>query len=116
MVDEMRFKLVDCSRIGHKKDSFVFTTQAKQVFYVEDPINPRWSIVLSFNPRNVDGIDVSENFENDMSTFARRLVIGLDEEPNYVMPGEGTWIDIHRKRKKWLVKTLLSCVNYFVIE
>ncbi|KAL0541513.1 hypothetical protein IC582_021565 [Cucumis melo] len=45
--DELGFVLVDLSRVGHKNDSFIFATQAKQVFFVEDPSDSRWSIVLT---------------------------------------------------------------------
>ena len=30
-----------------KSDSFILASQAKQVFYVQDQLEPRWSIVLS---------------------------------------------------------------------
>ncbi|RVW33032.1 hypothetical protein CK203_101237 [Vitis vinifera] len=46
-VDELGFTLVDLSKIGHKSDPFILATQAQQVFYVEDQVDPRWSIVLS---------------------------------------------------------------------
>ncbi|KAL4021604.1 hypothetical protein IC575_020410 [Cucumis melo] len=45
--DELGFVLVDLSRVGHKNDSFIFATQAKQMFFVEDPSDSRWSIVLT---------------------------------------------------------------------
>ncbi|KAL4030872.1 hypothetical protein IC575_009126 [Cucumis melo] len=45
--DELGFVLVDLSRVRHKNDSFIFATQAKQVFFVEDPSDSRWSIVLT---------------------------------------------------------------------
>ncbi|KAL4025913.1 hypothetical protein IC575_014319 [Cucumis melo] len=45
--DELGFVLVDLSRVGHKNDSFIFATQAKRVFFVEDPSDSRWSIVLT---------------------------------------------------------------------
>lgn len=44
--DELGFKLVDLKRIGHRSDSFILASQAKQVFYIEDPSNSRWSVVL----------------------------------------------------------------------
>ncbi|KAA0043051.1 hypothetical protein E6C27_scaffold75G001380 [Cucumis melo var. makuwa] len=53
--DELGFVLVDLSRVGHKNDSFIFATQAKQVFFVEDPSDSRWSIVLT--PPQRDFVD-----------------------------------------------------------
>ena len=46
-VDELGFTLVDLERKGHKDEPFILATQAKQVFYVEDPENPKWSCVIA---------------------------------------------------------------------
>ncbi|KAA0051130.1 hypothetical protein E5676_scaffold986G00680 [Cucumis melo var. makuwa] len=43
--DDLHFTLVDLSRIGHSSDSFIIATHGKQVFYVSDPVDPRWSVV-----------------------------------------------------------------------
>ena len=36
-VDESGFILVDLNRVGHKEDTFILSSQAKQVFYITDP-------------------------------------------------------------------------------
>ena len=46
-VDELGFTLVDLTKVAYKSDSFILASQAKQVFYVQDQLEPRWSIVLS---------------------------------------------------------------------
>ncbi|KAA0062166.1 putative serine/threonine-protein kinase nek2 [Cucumis melo var. makuwa] len=46
-IDELGYTLVDLNRVGHKSDSFILASQAKQVFYVEDPSDVRWSVVLT---------------------------------------------------------------------
>ena len=46
-VDDLGLTLVDFSRVAHKSDPFILASQAKKVFYVQDELNPRWSIVLS---------------------------------------------------------------------
>ncbi|RVW14944.1 hypothetical protein CK203_109760 [Vitis vinifera] len=59
-VDELGFTLVDFSKIGHKLDPFILASQAKQIFYVEDQLDPKWSIVLSIPPKdfkNIEGLD-----------------------------------------------------------
>ncbi|KAL0561334.1 hypothetical protein IC582_001759 [Cucumis melo] len=43
--DDLHFTLVDLSRIRHFSDSFIIATHGKQVFYVSDPVDPRWSVV-----------------------------------------------------------------------
>ncbi|KAL8096320.1 hypothetical protein AgCh_037326 [Apium graveolens] len=45
-VDESGFTLVDFNRFGHEDDPFILATQVKQVFYIRDPADVRWSIVL----------------------------------------------------------------------
>ncbi|KAL0544079.1 hypothetical protein IC582_019190 [Cucumis melo] len=44
--DDLYFTLVDLSRIGHSSNSFIIATYGKQVFYVSDPIDSRWSVVV----------------------------------------------------------------------
>ena len=39
---------------------FILASQAKQVFYVEDQLDPKWLIVLSIPPKdfkNMEGLD-----------------------------------------------------------
>ncbi|RVW28473.1 hypothetical protein CK203_110977 [Vitis vinifera] len=66
-VDELGFTLVDLSKIGHKSDPFILATQAQQVFYVEDQVDPRWSIVLSRPKMELFDIEGDGNIaDNDM--------------------------------------------------
>ncbi|KAA0047122.1 transposase [Cucumis melo var. makuwa] len=53
-VDELGFTIIDLKRIGHKSDSFILATQAKQVFYVQDSANPEWSVVLTSPQRTIE--------------------------------------------------------------
>ncbi|KAA0063905.1 transposase [Cucumis melo var. makuwa] len=53
-VDELGFTIVDLKRIGHKSDSFILATQAKQVFYVQDSANAEWSVVLTSPQRTIE--------------------------------------------------------------
>ena len=45
--DELGFTLVDLTKVAYKSNSFILASQEKQVFYVQDQHEPRWSIVLS---------------------------------------------------------------------
>ena len=42
----------DLNRIGHKSDRFILASQAKQVFYVNDPSDSQWSVVLQTQTRD----------------------------------------------------------------
>ena len=46
-IDDLGFLLIDLKRIYRKSDSFTMQPQARQVLYVEDPSDARWSIVLT---------------------------------------------------------------------
>ena len=46
-VDDLGFTLVDFNKMAHKSNPFILASQAKQVFYVQNELDPRWSIVLS---------------------------------------------------------------------
>ncbi|KAA0032510.1 transposase [Cucumis melo var. makuwa] len=46
-INELGYVLVDLNRVGHKSNSFIQESQAKQVFYVEDLSDARWSVILT---------------------------------------------------------------------
>ncbi|XP_058192212.1 uncharacterized protein LOC131309621 [Rhododendron vialii] len=89
-VDELGFTLVELGRIGHKSDSFILASQAKQVFYVKDQLDSRWSIVLEppqhRYPCSVDD-DLNDCFAEPQG-FDRVLpeVESLDETDDLVLP------------------------------
>ncbi|WOH04535.1 hypothetical protein DCAR_0623944 [Daucus carota subsp. sativus] len=101
-VDESGFTLVDFSRFGHEDDPFIFATQVKQVFYIQDPADSRWSIVLQ-SKRRILGIDNVED-EEEYNQFDENppFSIGLpptafredNTNTNYSRNdhGEGLWI------------------------
>ncbi|KAK2443585.1 hypothetical protein QL285_014674 [Trifolium repens] len=49
LIDESGFLRVDLTRRGYEDEPFILASQAKQVFYVTNPANIRWSIVLLTN-------------------------------------------------------------------
>ena len=64
-IDELGFNLVDLNKVGHKEEPFIMAIQVKQVFYVTDPSDKRWSIVLQGRSNNVgdefeDSIDIMD--------------------------------------------------------
>ena len=64
-VDELGFTLVDLTKIRHKLDPFILATQAQQVFYVEDQVDPRWSIVLSRQKMELFNIEGDDNMTDN---------------------------------------------------
>ena len=58
--------MVDLDKVGYKEEPFIMATQALQVFYVKDPSDNRWSIVLqrnsNFSDENEDStLDIDHN-------------------------------------------------------
>lgn len=62
--DGMGYTLVELSRLGHKDDPFILASQARKVFYVEDQLDKKLSIVLMTPPKNYRNLydDVNEDF------------------------------------------------------
>ena len=76
----MGFTLVDLTKIGYKEDPFIMAYQAKQVFYVKDPSNERWSVVIQGrNEPHVDNHDDSIVQYANNSSFSRQLPL-MNEE------------------------------------
>ncbi|RVX18196.1 hypothetical protein CK203_004041 [Vitis vinifera] len=48
-VDEFGLTLVDFTKMAHKSNPFILASQAKQVFYVQDQLDPRWRIFCAPN-------------------------------------------------------------------
>ncbi|XP_074374712.1 uncharacterized protein LOC141715129 [Apium graveolens] len=101
-VDESGFTLVDFNRFGHEDDPFILATQASQVFYIRDPADVRWSIVLQ-GKRRIIGVDNVED-EEEYNQFDENppFSIGLQTtsiedstDISYARNDhdEGVWID-----------------------
>ncbi|KAI5324102.1 hypothetical protein L3X38_033175 [Prunus dulcis] len=44
------------SKIGHRNDQFVFASQVKQIFFVDNPMHRGWSVVLSMPNREYNDV------------------------------------------------------------
>ncbi|RVW27880.1 hypothetical protein CK203_084925 [Vitis vinifera] len=64
-VDELGFTLVDLSKIGHKSDPFIWQRKPNKFFYVEDQVDPRWSIVLSRPKMELFDIEGDDNIADN---------------------------------------------------
>ncbi|KAL0544572.1 hypothetical protein IC582_019689 [Cucumis melo] len=84
-VDELGFTIVDLKRIGHKSDSFILATQAKQVFYVQDSTNPEWSVVLTSPQRTIE----EDFFEDEIGDMLQECGYEtIKRMPNVDTPNE----------------------------
>ena len=96
--------LVNLNRTGHISDPFVLATHVKQIFYIEDPLDAQWSVVVRCPDRDYqdDGGDEElENNEVEQQPFIARMpsietfdnIVG-DEHNNYMRDGdEGIWFE-----------------------
>ena len=100
-VDELGFTLVDLTKVAYKSDSFILASQAKQVFYVEDQLEPRLSIVLSqkefLHKEGVDDI-IEVPAEHHPSISAIPKIYSFDDmdDPQAICmreDSEGIWIE-----------------------
>ncbi|KAL6335840.1 hypothetical protein AAG906_040561 [Vitis piasezkii] len=102
-IDDLGFTLVDFSKIAHKSDPFILASQAKQVFYVQDQLDPRWSVVLSTPQKDFLDMEGGEDFVDN--SIEHHPFIGalpqieafdvMDDSDATCMRGdcEGIWIE-----------------------
>ncbi|XP_074374341.1 uncharacterized protein LOC141714739 [Apium graveolens] len=75
-VDDLGFTLVDFSRFGHEDDPFIFVTQVKQVLYIRDPSDSRWSIILESKRRilGIDNVEDEEEFAGNWMIHIKKVL------------------------------------------
>ncbi|KAL6183371.1 hypothetical protein ACLB2K_044782 [Fragaria x ananassa] len=78
-VDELGFALVKLDRIGHLNDPFVLATHVKQIFYIEDPLDAEWSVVVRCPDKDFKGGGDDDNDGDDDDDY-------YDEEDNTEKP------------------------------
>ncbi|XP_074300846.1 uncharacterized protein LOC141632175 [Silene latifolia] len=99
-VDDMGFILVNFNVVGHIHEPFILASQVKQLFYIEDPLDKRSSVVR-YGKRRILGVDgVVDEQEYDQLdelppiSVMRRSVQDLRDE-SYLRQDhdEGLWFD-----------------------
>ena len=64
--EELGFTLVDLNKVAYMDEPFIMAQQARQVFYVKDPCDSRYSVVLQGKPsglndtRDGSAVDICE--------------------------------------------------------
>ncbi|XP_062089101.1 uncharacterized protein LOC133795662 [Humulus lupulus] len=97
--EDLGFTLVNLNLLGHKTNRFIMATQATQVFYVDDPANKQWSVVLTTQSRNWNGNDGDLH---DIPLVGQHVTYTLPENDDQIdgdssccrENGEGLWIDL----------------------
>ena len=88
--DDVGFTLVDLKKLAYQNDPFIMAEQSKQVFYVQDPCEERWSMVLH---EKTIGVNVEDD-DSYMNTYVSPLSTQIT--PNIV--GEEEVDDVHANR------------------
>ncbi|WMV49449.1 hypothetical protein MTR67_042834 [Solanum verrucosum] len=66
MQKDKNFTSICVKRFWYERDSFVLATQAKQVFYIDDPkLGENWQIVLKFQDRHLYDVPEKETLETE---------------------------------------------------
>ncbi|RYA56937.1 hypothetical protein DD596_25330 [Enterobacter cloacae complex sp. 4DZ3-28B] len=84
--DDIGFTLVELKKLGYHNDHFIMAKQARQVFYVQDPCDERWCVVLQGKTIGVnveDDDSYMDTYVSPLSTQITPNVVG-DEEPDDV--------------------------------
>ncbi|KAL6210819.1 hypothetical protein ACLB2K_016051 [Fragaria x ananassa] len=103
-VDELGFTLVKLNRLGHSNDPFVLATHVKQVFYIEDPLDTDWSVVVRCPDRDYEGTladEESDQIEVEHQPFIPTMpsvdtfddLVGHQPSIHIRDGNEGIWID-----------------------
>ncbi|XP_074298242.1 uncharacterized protein LOC141629077 [Silene latifolia] len=71
-VDRMGFTLVDFSREEYKSEPFIMANQARQIFYIKDPADEKWSIVLHGKKQFV-GKEAMDEVDDELPPFSSGL-------------------------------------------
>ncbi|XP_057246673.1 uncharacterized protein LOC130589406 [Beta vulgaris subsp. vulgaris] len=70
--DECGFTLVNMSRLRDTEEPFILASQAKQVFYVSDPVDTQWCIVVN-GKRRILGVVMLTTKKNMISLMTSPL-------------------------------------------
>lgn len=92
--DECGFTLVNMQRYLRTEEPYILASQASQVFYVSDPLEPQWGVVVRMVPRHIfDDTEVDDDVGLCMqSTPLGQNLSGTVEVPNIFVRSDG---DVH---------------------
>ncbi|XP_074297407.1 uncharacterized protein LOC141628126 [Silene latifolia] len=86
-VDDMGFTLVDFNFLDHKDDLYILASQGKQIFYIEDPLDKKRSVVRNGKRRilSIDGVVDEEEYDqvdelSPFSTTCQNVQVSLPDD------------------------------------
>ncbi|XP_071686961.1 uncharacterized protein [Rutidosis leptorrhynchoides] len=105
-VDSNGFTIVNLSTNGYSSEPFILAKQATQVFFVQDPKNSKWHIVLHGKRRILGVENVVDEDEYDQFDELPPFSIGVEpindviDHTMYLITdhSEGLWIDTPRSK------------------
>ena len=69
---EMGFTLVDLHKVSYKDKPFIMAEQARHVFYVQDPCDSRWSVVLQGRTSGISHLNDASTLDiSEMPAFSQ---------------------------------------------
>lgn len=95
---------MNLNRIGHLSDPFVLASHVKQIFYMQDPLDAQWSVVVRCPDRDYQTTGYDEDLEDievEQQPFSATMpsidtfddLVG-HEHSNYMRDGdEGIWVE-----------------------
>ncbi|KAL6130000.1 hypothetical protein ACLB2K_068382 [Fragaria x ananassa] len=60
VVDELGFTLANLNKKGHFNDTFVLGKCVEKIFYIQDPVDPQWSVVVRLLKRDYNDFEVED--------------------------------------------------------
>lgn len=60
VVDELGFTLANLNKKGHFNDTFVLGKCVEKIFYIQDPADPQWSVVVRLPKRDYSDFEVED--------------------------------------------------------
>ncbi|XP_056683319.1 uncharacterized protein [Spinacia oleracea] len=82
-VDNLSFTRVDFRRASYTEEPFILASQARQIFFVADPKDKNWNIVLSTNRRSDSADHVEEDMGNEFEEHQfPEALLSFDDNSN----------------------------------
>lgn len=98
-VDKDGFTLVNLSTNGYKDEPFILANQANQVFFVEDPEDSNWHIVMH-GKRRILGVENVVD-EEEYNQFDELPPFSIGIEPLNVANDDTTYIRTDHEEVQW---------------